>query len=78
MMYPTDSRYYEGIIGGKTGYTSDAGQCLASLAQVNGTEYILVTAGAQGSPSTEPYHVWDAIQVYNQIGGSSATEEPAA
>ncbi len=70
------------IEGGKTGYTSDAGQCLASLAQVNGTEYILVTAGAQGSPSTEPYHVWDAIQVYNQIGGGNAespvTEEPAA
>lgn len=70
------------IEGGKTGYTSDAGQCLASLAQVNGTEYILVTAGAQGSPSTEPYHVWDAIQVYNQIGGGNSeslvTEEPAA
>ena len=25
MMYPTDSRYYEGIIGGKTVYTSKAG-----------------------------------------------------
>lgn len=58
------------IEGGKTGYTSDAGQCLASLAAVNGTEYILVTAGAQGSPSTDPYHVWDAQTVYNQIGGS--------
>lgn len=56
------------IEGGKTGYTSDAGQCLASLAIVNGTEYILVTAGAQGSPSTEPYHIIDAVNVYNQIG----------
>lgn len=61
------------IEGGKTGYTSEAGQCLASLAVVNGTEYILVTAGAQGSPSTDPYHVWDAQAVYNQIsGGQSA------
>lgn len=55
------------IEGGKTGYTSDAGQCLASLAKVDGVEYILVTAGAQGGPSTEPYHIYDAVNVYNQI-----------
>lgn len=53
--------------GGKTGYTSDAGQCLASLAKINEVEYILVTAGAQGTPSTDPYHVWDAVNIYNQI-----------
>lgn len=55
------------IEGGKTGYTGEAGQCLASLAMIDGTEYILVTAGAQGSPSTDPYHVWDAQAVYGQI-----------
>lgn len=62
------------IEGGKTGYTSDAGQCLASLAKVDDTEYILVTAGAQGSPSTEPYHIWDAVNVYNQISPVPASE----
>jgi D-alanyl-D-alanine carboxypeptidase (penicillin-binding protein 5/6) len=61
------------IEGGKTGYTSEAGQCLASLAVVDETEYILVTAGAQGSPSTEPYHIMDAVSVYNQIGGAVST-----
>ncbi|MBS5141874.1 MAG: D-alanyl-D-alanine carboxypeptidase [Firmicutes bacterium] len=66
------------IEGGKTGYTSDAGQCLASLAVINDKEYILVTAGAQGSPSTEPYHILDAIQVYNQIGGETGQTAPAA
>lgn len=55
------------IEGGKTGYTEEAGQCLASLAIVDGTEYILVTAGAEGGPSTDPYHVWDAQNIYNQI-----------
>lgn len=55
------------IEGGKTGYTSDAGQCLASLANVDGTEYILVTAGAPGSPSTGSLHIEDAQYVYNQI-----------
>lgn len=34
------------IIGGKTGYTSKAGSCLASLAEINGEEYILIIAPA--------------------------------
>ena len=51
------------IEGGKTGYTSEAGQCLASLAKVDDVEYILVTGG----PSTEPYHIEDAKTVYNRI-----------
>lgn len=62
------------ILGGKTGYTSIAGQCLASYAQIDGKDYILVTAGAQGGPSTEPYHILDAIGVYNQISGSASSD----
>lgn len=62
------------IEGGKTGYTSEAGQCLASLAAVDDEEYILVTAGAQGGPSTDPYHIWDAQAVYGQIGSGSAAD----
>lgn len=56
------------ILGGKTGYTEEAGLCLASLAQVNGKEYILVTAKANGTHQTEQFHILDAINVYNQIG----------
>ena len=59
------------IEGGKTGYTNEAGQCLASLAKIHDTEYILVTAGAPGSPSTEPYHILDAQNVYNQLGSTT-------
>lgn len=55
------------ILGGKTGYTKEAGLCLASLADVNGKEYILVTAKADGTHETEPFHILDAIAVYNQI-----------
>lgn len=73
------------IEGGKTGYTSDAGLCLASLAVVDGTEYICVTAGAQGNTWTEPYHVYDAQNIYNQIdpsagntGDQAAGEDAAA
>jgi len=56
------------ILGGKTGYTQEAQLCLASLASVNHSRYILVTAHAAGSTKTEPFHIHDAINVYNQIG----------
>ena len=42
MMYRTDSRYYEGIIGGKTGYTSKAGNTLVTGAEKNGVRLIAV------------------------------------
>lgn len=42
MMYSTDSRYYPGIIGGKTGYTSKAGNTLVTGAEKNGVRLIAV------------------------------------
>lgn len=56
------------ILGGKTGYTDEAGQCLISLATINGRDYILVTALAFGGESGEQCHILDAVNVYNQIG----------
>lgn len=55
------------IIGGKTGYTEEAGLCLASLALINGQEYILVTVGAKGDHYTEQYNITDAISVYSRL-----------
>lgn len=52
------------ILGGKTGYTGKSGLCLASLAEKNGTEYILVTAGAAGNHYTEQYNILDALTIY--------------
>lgn len=63
----TDSRADGVILGGKTGYTEEAGLCLASLLSVGGREYILVTAGAPGSHETEPYHIEDALNVAGQL-----------
>ena len=62
------------ILGGKTGYTNAAGLCLASLANVEGQEYILVTAGAKGNHNTEPFHVLDAENIYSQIGAAIQSE----
>lgn len=56
---------------GKTGYTGEAGLCLASLAEVKGREYILVTAGAGGNHSTAPYHIEDAVTVYRRVSRGS-------
>ncbi|MEQ8174595.1 MAG: D-alanyl-D-alanine carboxypeptidase [Syntrophomonadaceae bacterium] len=56
------------ILGGKTGYTEEAGLCLASLAKVGKQEYILVTAGARGNHKSEQYNVTDALAVYNSLG----------
>lgn len=55
------------IKGGKTGYTSEAGLCLASFAEIEGREYILVTAGAPGEAGTAR-HVQDAEEIYNRLG----------
>ncbi|KMY32280.1 D-Ala-D-Ala carboxypeptidase [Lysinibacillus xylanilyticus] len=55
------------IIGGKTGYTVQAGLCLASLATINGEEYILVTVGANGDSRTEQFNITDALAVYRQL-----------
>lgn len=57
----------EGILGGKTGYTEQAGLCLASLIRKNGEEYVLVTAGAKGDHKTEQYNITDALTVYNEL-----------
>ena len=56
------------ILGGKTGYTEEAGLCLASLAKVGKQEYILITAGAKGDHHSEQYNITDALAVYNSIG----------
>lgn len=42
MLYPNDSRYYQGIVAGKTGYTSKAGNTLATCAERNGVRLIAV------------------------------------
>lgn len=59
------------ILGGKTGYTGEAGLCLASFASIEGRKYILVTAGAKGD-SGELLHIQDARTIYNRLG--EATE----
>lgn len=53
MMYKTDSRYYEGIIGGKTGYTSKAGNTLVTAVERDGVRLIAVVMKANGTHYTD-------------------------
>jgi len=58
----------EYMLGSKTGFTTPAGQCLASLARINGREYILITlnAGKTGY-NHERYNMLDAVYLYNTV-----------
>ena len=42
MLYPNDSRYYAGIVGGKTGYTSKAGNTLVTCVEKDGVRMVAV------------------------------------
>ena len=62
----TGARDFEGgrILGGKTGYTSQAGRCLASLAEKNGVMYIFVSVGNGVNSQGRAYNFEDAINAY--------------
>lgn len=54
------------IIGGKTGFTPQAGLCLASLAVKDGKEYILITTNAK-IDSNKTFHIDDAVTIFNKL-----------
>ena len=51
------------LIGGKTGFTLDAGYCLVSVAKKDGITYLVASAGVPAD-SSYPYHVLDAQTLY--------------
>lgn len=66
--YRDDLQLEEGeFLGGKTGHTSRAGLCLASLVRIKGKEYILVTAGADEDMDGNPGYIADAEKIYGNL-----------
>ncbi|MGE7930478.1 D-alanyl-D-alanine carboxypeptidase family protein [Lysinibacillus xylanilyticus] len=59
------------ILGGKTGYTPEAGLCLASIIEKDGKQYIFITTNANGQAWTPPFHIDDALMAYDAIGGKN-------
>ncbi len=64
------SQSYSGYIGGKTGYTSKAGNCLAGAISYNGHELVAVVLKANGSHYTDTKAMFDYGK--KLIGGTSA------
>lgn len=52
------------IKGAKTGFTDDAGLCMASISSLNSVDYLLVTCGANTKDDT-PHQILDALTIYN-------------
>ena len=53
MLYPSDARYYEGVFGGKTGYTSKAWNTLVTGATRDGVTLIAVVLKAKQTQYTD-------------------------
>lgn len=52
------------ILGGRTGFTTPAGRCLASLATDGTDEFILITFKAPGQEANQIAHILDALMIY--------------
>lgn len=82
MLYPSDSRYYPGILGGKTGYTSKAGNTLVTVAERDGVRLIAVVMKSKSTHYTDTKALLDyGFQVMKQqssgqTGGNSQTGGP--
>lgn len=61
-----DSGY---ITGGKTGYTDQAKQCMAVLAEKDGVEYILIVMGAGDGTNSENFHAQSVYAILDEYLG---------
>lgn len=55
------------ILGGKTGFTYDAGLCLAVFGENDDKRYVSVVLGVEGDHSTEQYQVDDTIYLFDSF-----------
>lgn len=75
MMYPTDTRYYAGIIGGKTGYTSLAGNTLVTAVERNGVRLIAVVLKSAGTHYTDTKAMLDyGFANYTTLTGRTGSQ----
>lgn len=78
MLYPSDSRYYEGIIGGKTGYTSLAGNTLVTCVEKDGVRLIAVILKAKSTQYVDTKAVLDYGYALSAAGTGSQTADQGA
>ncbi len=78
MLNPNDSRYYPGIIGGKTGYTSKAGNTLVTAAERDGVRLIAVVMKSQSTHYTDTKALLDYGYELAAAGALSGDSQPQA
>ena len=73
-----ESTFFQQDFSGYNGVADAAGRenrflpirqvlCLATLANAGGKEYILITADAPGRNANSPFHIVDAVNVYENL-----------
>lgn len=75
MLYPTDSRYYPGIVGGKTGYTSLAGNTLVTCVEKDGVRMIAVVLKSKSTHYQDTKAMLDygyAVEKAGSCAGSTS------
>jgi len=70
MLYESDSRYYEGIVGGKTGYTSLAGNTLVTCVERDGVRMIAVILKSRSTHYADTKALLD--YGYEAVGSGTA------
>lgn len=55
------------LLGGKTGYTTEGGLSLISMAEKNGMDYALVVMNAPGTNRTKQFNITDTLKIYEAI-----------
>ena len=79
MLYPNDSRYYAGIVGGKTGYTSKAGNTLVTCVEKGGVRMVAVILKSKSTHYADTKKMLDYGYQYvntekgNTTGNSTTT-----
>ncbi len=56
------------LTGSKTGFTNSAGRCLASTANIDNTDYLLITLGSDASSTTS--HLKDSAAIYSEYAAN--------
>lgn len=76
MLYPTDSRYYTGIVAGKTGYTSLAGNTLVTCVEQDGVRLVAVVLKSKQTHYTDTKTMLDyGFQNASALGLTANTQK---
>ena len=85
MVYESDSRYYPGIVGGKTGYTSLAGNTLVTCVEQNGVRLIVVIMKSKSTHYADTKALLDygfakvkSVSANQQGAGQLGANQPGA